>query len=268
MTPRLRGLARRADVYDLYQRTVQAPEGDIELFLRVARRHRLPVPRSLREDFCGAAHLAATWVEGSRQRTAVGIDLDPEPLAWGREHNLARLTPEARRRIRLVEGDVLQVRRQRFDLVCAMNFSFCVFHRRQEMLAYLRAVRRGLNENGLLFLELYGGSEAVIPIEERREGEGYVYVWDQESYDPITNGTRCAIHFEFPDGSALRRAFTYDWRLWSIPELRELLAEAGFRTSEVWWEQTDDEGDGTGEFERTESEENQEGWIVYVVGLR
>jgi hypothetical protein len=28
----------------------------------------------------------------------------------------------------------------------------------------------------------------------------------------------CHIHFDFEDGSRLERAFSYDWRLWSLPE--------------------------------------------------
>ncbi|MGH9381038.1 MAG: methyltransferase domain-containing protein [Thermoanaerobaculia bacterium] len=266
--PRRPKQTTQADPFDLYQRSVQAPEGDIAFFLRVARRHRLPTPRLLREDFCGTAHLATTWVGGSRNRRAVGVDLDPVPLAWGRKHNVEALPPEARRRLRLIEADVREVRRPRVDIVCALNFSYCIFKRRDELRDYFRAVFRSLAAGGLLFLELYGGTDAEIPLEERRPCDGFTYVWDQDVYDPISHDTRCYIHFEFPDGSRLERAFDYDWRLWSIPEVRELLAEAGFRASEVYWEQTDDDGEGTGEFRLTQSAENQEGWIVYVVGLR
>jgi hypothetical protein len=62
----------------------------------------------------------------------------------------------------------------------------------------------------------------------------------------------------------MKKAFTYDWRLWTIPELRELLAEVGFKHVRVFWETVDDDGDGTGEFEPTEKEENQESWLVYL----
>lgn len=266
--PRRRRRAKQADPFDLYQRSVQAPEGDIAFFLRVARRHRRPTPRLLREDFCGTAYLATTWVAGSRRRRAVAVDLDAEPLDWGRRHNVETLPPEARRRIQLIEADVRDVHRPRADIVCALNFSYCIFKRRDELRAYLRTIYRSLTPDGLLFLELYGGTDAEIPLEERRECDGFTYVWDQDTFDPISRHAHCYIHFEFPDGSRLERAFTYDWRLWTIPEIRELLAEAGFRQSEVYWEQTDDEGDGTGEFRLTKKAENQEGWIVYIVGVR
>ena len=32
----------------------------------------------------------------------------------------------------------------------------------------------------------------------------------------------------------LRRAFQYNWRLWTIPELREMLVAAGFSQTYVW----------------------------------
>jgi hypothetical protein len=79
---------------------------------------------------------------------------------------------------------------------------------------------------------------------------------------------RPTIHFDFRDGSRLERAFTYDWRLWTIPELRELLAEAGFREVQVWWETVDEDGDGTGDYEQVEHAENQEAWLVYLVAAK
>ena len=59
---------------------------------------------SLREDFCGTALLAAEWVK-SRDRRAVGVDLDREVLAWGRGHNLTRLGARAAA-VRLLHQDV------------------------------------------------------------------------------------------------------------------------------------------------------------------
>ena len=50
------------------------------------------------------------------------------------------------------------------------------------------------------------------------------------------------IHFEFTNGSRLKRAFTYEWRLWTLPEIRELLGEAGFSRSTVYWEDRDADG--------------------------
>ena len=37
-----------------------------------------------------------------------------------------------------------------------------------------------------------------------------------------------------PVSQVLRRAFRYDWRLWTIPELAEMLKEAGFDFMRAW----------------------------------
>ena len=73
----------------------------------------------------------------------------------------------------------------------------------------------------------------------------------------------------FPDGTKLRKAFTYDWRLWTIPEIRECLADAGFRRSHVYWEGTDHAtGEGDGTFRRTTVGEACGGWIAYIAAER
>ncbi len=65
----------------------------------------------------------------------------------------------------------------------------------------------------------------------------------------------------------MKKAFTYDWRLWSIPEVRECLLEAGFSKVEIWWDPVeDDEKDDY--YRVSEEEENQEGWLVYIVGIK
>ncbi len=266
--PRKPKMAETADRHALYQQAVQSPETDVEFFARTFRALRGRMPRTLREDFCGTAYLATTWAASKRTRRAIGVDLDAPTLEWGREHNLRPAGPKVARRVTLVHADVLDVETEPVDIVCAMNFSFCVFHDRATLRRYFENVRRALVDDGILILEIYGGTEAIEPREESRRCDGFTYVWDQDSFDPISNRTVCHIHFRFPDRSRIERAFTYDWRLWSIPELREVLQEAGFSGSVVYWEDVDDDGDGCGEFHRTESEEQQESFLAYVVGLR
>ncbi len=102
----------------------------------------------------------------------------------------------------------------------------------------------------MLLLDAYGGADSQRTSEETREvDDDFDYVWDQHRFDPIHHHVTNFIHFEFPDGSRIKRAFRYDWRLWSIPEIRELLQEAGFYKSEVYWEGTDREtGEGNDVF--------------------
>ncbi len=260
------GLASKADRFDLYQRAVQSPEADVEFFVERFRGLRGREPMSLREDFCGTALLATTWLAGDPERTALAVDLDREPLDWGLEHNASDESLRARLEIRC--ADVLEVDAPRVDLACAMNFSYCTFKTRDQLRRYFSTVHAGLTDDGVFVCELYGGTEAVTEFEEERDVDDFVFVWEQESFNPIDHRTVCHIHFAFRDGSTLEKAFTYDWRLWSIPEVLELLIEAGFETANVYWEETDEDGDGTGHHHLATVEENQEGWLVYVVAGR
>ena len=76
-------LARRADRYDLYQQSVQEPEHEVKFFHRVYKAAFGCRPVVLREDFCGTFAVSCQWVASRADRTAVGVDIDPEPLAWG-----------------------------------------------------------------------------------------------------------------------------------------------------------------------------------------
>jgi SAM-dependent methyltransferase len=223
-------------------------------------------PRSLREDFCGTAITAIEWVRRSRRNTAIAVDLSPEVLGIARERVRARLRPADRRRIRLVEADVRKVKTRRVETILACNFSYFAFKTRPELRRYFRACRRALVRGGLLLLDAYGGSDAYREIEEKRDEKGYQYVWDQHEVNPVTGHVRNHIHFRFPDGTKLARAFTYDWRLWTLPELTEILREAGFSGVTVYWEGTEGKtGEGNGIFTVTTRGEACEGWIAYLV---
>jgi len=269
-------LAERSDPFSLYERSVQRPEDDVAFFVDTFTHLRGREPVLLREDFCGTAKLSRTWCLSRPGRRAIGIDLDQRTLDWARQHNVEPYARALRGRMQLVHGNVLDVRTEAADVVCAMNFSFCVFKQRAQLARYLSAVRRGLARDGLLYLELYGGTGAIEPVVEEREVGRWTYVWEQKSYDPLTSETLCHIHFRFRDGSRLERAFTYDWRLWTIPELRELLLEAGFSGVRVYWATSDDDEDvaegeplyGNEAYVERTSAAQQYSWLVYVVGER
>lgn len=254
--------ARGADRHVLYEKSVQDPEFEVKLLSKLGRAYGHPVV-SLREDFCGTALLCARWVEGDEKRRATGIDLDPEVLAWGKKHNLEPMG-EAKHRVRLLQQNVCERIREKHDATVALNFSYWVWKTREDMRAYFRSVRAGLAEGGFFLLDAYGGWESQEPmLEPRKIKEGFTYVWDQDAFDPITNEMLTHIHFEFRDGTKMNRAFSYDWRFWSLPELRELLLEAGFAHVEVLWDDTSDEEDP--DYRPRRHATNQPGWIAYLV---
>ena len=60
------------------------------------------------------------------------------------------------------------------------------------------------------------------------------------------------------------KVFSYDWRMWSIGEIKDALYDAGFSDVNVYWEGTDEDGSGDGEFYRASTEENCESWVTYI----
>jgi len=258
-------LAARADRHRLYERSVQSTEEDVELIAQIYEERRGRKARTLREDFCGTAHLACQWVRANPRHHAVGVDIDPDVLAWGTQHNLDRLSRKQRGRIALLNDDVMRARAPAADILVAFNFSYWTFKRREQLLAYFRAARRGLAANGVFILDIFGGPDAMTECRERTAYRGFTYVWEQASYEPISGDYLCHIHFHFPDGSKLKRAFTYDWRLWTLPEVRDLLIDAGFRRTAVYWEQTGSDGEGNGEFAPAERGDSDPAWIAYVI---
>lgn len=261
--------AERADPQLLYERSVQEPEADIEFAIDVFRKAFGRRPHLLREDFCGSAALCRDWVLEHRDNIAWGVDLDRDVLDWGRVHNIEPLPPKQRRRVSLIEGDVRTVRHDPVDLVLAQNFSYTIFDRRKALLRYFRAAGRNLRDEGMLLLDLYGGPDSQREALERTEYDDFTYVWDQDTFDPVSQKARCYIHFEFPDGSKLKRAFTYEWRLYSIPEVREALEEAGFAETRVYWEGTDPKtGEGDGIYTETEHGDADEAWVCYLVAVK
>lgn len=251
----------------LYEKAVQNPEAEVEFIDRAFHDEYGHVPDFLREDFCGTAYLSCTWVAHRESNSALGVDLDGPTLDYGREHHAPALGG-AVDRLRLVQADVREVAEPRADVVAATNFSWWCFHDRRALVSYLRKCRAALRDEGMLMLDIYGGPEAQVPQLEERDCEGFTYVWDQDEFNPITHAYRCKIHFRFPDGTEMTDAFTYDWRLWSIPEARELLLEAGFRKTKVYWEGADEDGEPDGVFVPSEEGDTSSAWVAYVVAFR
>lgn len=258
--------AERADRHTCYQVAVQDVVTEVDFIEETWGELRRRPLELLREDFCGTANTACEWVRRDANHRAIGVDFDGDVLDWGRAHNLSQLTDAQRERIRLVKADVATGTDEAPDAVLAMNFSYYLLMERAQLGAYFRSVHDNLVEDGVFFLDAYGGYEAPMVLEEKRECDGFTYVWEQISFNPIDSRMECSISFEFDDGSEMKDAFRYYWRLWTLPELRELLLEAGFRTATVYWEGTDEEsGEGNGVYEPAEVGDADPGWVCYLV---
>ncbi len=259
-------MAELADRYDLYQQSVQCPAAEVDFVLKQFQALRRRKPRILREDFCGTAYTACEWVGRNNKNRAFGVDLDHEVLGWGRRNNIKKLTRGQQGRISLMNVDVLEAETPAVDVVLAMNFSYWALLTRKNVQAYFNRVCKVLVEDGLFFLDCYGGYDALKEIKEKRKLNDFIYIWQQADFDPLTSEMECNIHFKFPDKSRIKKAFSYKWRLWTLPEIREMLKEAGFCDAHIHWEQVDEEtGEGNGEFKKVTRGTADPGWITYIV---
>ncbi|MFP4143596.1 MAG: class I SAM-dependent methyltransferase [Phycisphaeraceae bacterium] len=262
---------------NLYRLAVQAPEAEVQLLLRMYNHHRGgDWPTRLKEDFAGTSALAANWVLQDEDYRALAVDNHGPTVRWASGHAEAVLG-ERMEDLHLLEADVLEVTRPKVDVVCAFNFSTFVYHDRKSLIRYLRAARKSLRPGGIIVLDAYGGPGAIHTGSQTRHvepeaGEGpaaFDYVWEQRAFDAMTHRTDCRIHFDLPGQPRIESAFRYDWRLWTLPELAELLREAGFAATAVWCDRYDPEaGTSDGWYGPVEHLPAREDWLAYVVGLR
>jgi len=262
-------MAETADRHRLYQDSVQNPEFELDFIDDTFESLRGRKPETMREDFCGTALSSVEFVRRRPGNRAWALDIDPEVLDWGRRHNVSRLGKAERKRLEIVEGDVRDTKTPRVDVLQAYNFSYWFFQERATMLAYFRHARTMLADDGLLFLDVFGGSECYQTQKEKRKLDGFRYVWEQAAFNAITNELKCHIHFHFPDKSKLKKAFSYTWRVWGTRELREILEEAGFSSATVYRQEFDPKTDeALDEYVATDEAEDYACWLGYIIAER
>ena len=259
--------SKNADMHWLYEQSVQTAEVEVEFIERVFKKEYDRKPSFLREDFCGTALLCSEWVKADGGHTALGVDLDGPTLAWGKVNNITPLGDRAAA-VSLIQDDVRRVTAPRADVLAATNFSWWGFKTRAELMEYLRLAYANLKDEGMLMMDCYGGPEAQVPQLEEREQDGFDYIWDQDTFNPITNEVVCKIHFKFPNGSKRKNVFRYDWRLWSLPETCDMLEEVGFRKTVIYWEGTDKDGEPNGEFNPSRTGDLAPAWVAYILAFR
>jgi hypothetical protein len=222
----------KPDKFDLYQRSVQIPGGAAFL----AHRYKLitgqPL-RSLREDFCGTAYNCCQFVQLHPDNRAIGVDLDESALRWSLSHNFLRLKESQQKRITLVKGNVLTIRTQKVQMIAALNHSYAIFKNRADLLTYFRNARKSLVRSGVMLVDQIGGTDFVNGCIHKSRIEGFVYTAEWSPIDPITHDVNIKISYYFRNRPPMRNVFGYDFRLWSLPELQEILVEAGFRNVHV-----------------------------------
>lgn len=234
-----------------YELCVQSPRHVVSLLRGVYEFHQGTTPRVLREDFAGSAAVSSRWVrEGlslGEVWRAVAVELDQPTIAHAREQS-----GTAREHVEFVHADAITCDVETTDdcdVIWVGNFSIGYIHQRHDLVEYLRRSRRRLAMGnagfggGIFACDIYGGAGAFAlgSLERTHPSRGremIKYLWQHEAADPRTGMVRNSISFRvLLDGEVIAehpRAFVYDWRLWSLAELREAMLEAGFASVEVY----------------------------------
>jgi hypothetical protein len=155
-------------------------------------------------------------------------------------------------------------------VICALNFSYFIFKQRAQLKTYFRNAYEGLTQKGVFVLDCFGGALTLSPNEESTELENpdFTYYWDQTQVNPVSHEALFHIHFKLKGQRKRKKVFTYDWRMWSLAELKDLLVEVGFQEVVVYWEGTTRQGEGNGVFRPTTKGDACEAWVAYIVGMK
>jgi hypothetical protein len=253
--------------YDYYERSVQNAEGEVAFMQGEFKRFYGRFPLSFREDFCGTGAMSCSWVKEGRECVAYGVDLDEEPIQMGLKRHHSKLTPAQKKRVHYLNQNVLSAKTPQVDVVCAFNFSYFIFKSRKEMLKYFKAVRKSLKKQGVFFLDIFAGPESQKLVTDVKKLKNLTYYWECQHFNPFTHDCTFAIHFKDGKGKKHKNVFTYNWRFWMMPEIRDILIEAGFSKTIVYWEGDDEDGNGNGEFTPAEDAINCDAWVSYIAAL-
>lgn len=227
------------DKYDLYIESVQDPEGVVRFLDHIYRNkmfHDPYIPFMLREDFAGTGINCHEWLKSNSvpepsHNKAMAVDIDSEPIQKGVD----------------MFGDTYHGNRMYFhcedsfvydepaDMIICLNSSIFSVHSREELLRYFNDSYRRLDrDDGVFIFEIYGGPFAYMPGKDEVGFDDFTFVWQQEEVDLLSGHSKNSISFKIPDGDDMERAFTYDHRIWSFPELMDILGETDFRDTEVY----------------------------------
>jgi hypothetical protein len=127
-------------------------------------------------------------------------------------------------------------------------------------------VRKSLNKEGIFFIDIFGGPESQKLVTDTKKLKDLTYFWECQKFNPLTHECTFAIHFKDSKGKH-ENAFTYHWRMWMMPELKEILEEAGFSKTLTYWEGDDGKGGGNGVFVPSTEGENCDAWVSYIAAV-
>lgn len=235
------GHATAAALARLYDLDLAEDPGDLDLYLALAARTRLPIL----ELAAGTGRLAIPLAAAGHEVTAV--DIDPAMLARARDR-LEREPPAVRRRISLVEGDardLLLPDGPVFGLAFIALNSLMLVGGRADQLAVVRTLARSLAPGGVVAIDIWlpdaddlARFDGRITLEYPRldPSTGHVLTKAASAVHDAVNGTvrLSAIYEEGAQGEPAVRWFREDvLRLVGPEELAWFAEEAGLEVEVI-----------------------------------
>ncbi|KAK8921507.1 hypothetical protein KSP39_PZI020862 [Platanthera zijinensis] len=164
------------------------------------------------------------------------------------------------------------------DIICAFNYSCCCLQQRADLVRYFKHTLSALsNKGGIFVMDVYGGTSSERKLRLQRKFTNFTYIWEQGEFDIISRRTRISLHFQLGKMGMLRHAFSYAWRLWSLPEIRDCMEEAGFQSIHFWIREMPNteenehceeyNADRDVKYEDSSTFRQQDSWNAYVVGI-
>jgi hypothetical protein len=239
--------------YELYQKSVQNVKKEVEFFKKVFRLIYNKMPTTFREDFCSTALLSCEWVKGNVLNSAVGIDFDQETLDWGMQNNINNLTTGSDR-IKLIKQDVLEQfdPSQKFEIICSLNYSHFLLPTRKQILKYFQNVVLNLESKSVFILDFYGGSHIFSDHKYQHNKSSDFYEFSGKQMNILNNQSKCSLNYKIKKNK-YKPMFSFNFRIYSIIELREALEEAGFNEFKLYIkEMNDDDEDDYAEYEEVD----------------
>ena len=227
-----------------------------------------------REDFCSTFLNSLTWVKSNPKNVAYAIDLDPVPLQYGKEVHIKTLREDQKKRLHVVNDNVMTVKTPKVQIISISNFSICFLKKRKDMLAYFKACLSALQPKGLFIFDLLGGEELPEDEEDATnfklpDGQKATYYWEHASYNVLSNEAEFYIHYKIKGQKKMNRVFSYDWRMWSLPELKDLLLDAGYSRVDFYWEGDEKNGNGgNGIYRKAQKAKSCPIWLAYIVAVK
>lgn len=216
----------KKDKYQLYIDAVQDPEG-LMVFLDhvVEGKGNKENPPFLREDFAGTGINCHYWNKTTPAGSgAVAVDIDPEPLEWGKSKFVRSKNMNE---TKFCNIDSLEFEHPS-DVTLCLNSSIFSIHRRSELLKYFKDTYSRLNDDGVFVFEIYGGPMAYMTGKDEIEYDDFTFIWEQRSFNTLTNRSENHISFKLDNGQRLNDVFNYDHRIWTLPELMDILEDTEF----------------------------------------